>query len=94
MIQFWNGGVGHKSTWEATDSFKKDLDLLDMKSDIKCDDEAMPEVLELQLQAGKKERCGGSYGYATAINSNSEMDYNEAMLCNGNNLADGYFGPD
>jgi hypothetical protein len=88
-MRFRGGGVGHKSTREATDSFKKDRDQLDMKSDIE-DDEAMPEVL--QPEPGEEEieeDVEEDYGYAAA---DSEVD--EAMLGDGDNSADEYFGPE
>ena len=31
MMRFWGGGVGHKSTWNATDFFKNDHDTLDLE---------------------------------------------------------------
>jgi len=39
MMRFRGGGVGHKSTREATDFFKKDRDHLDVPRQTKIDDE-------------------------------------------------------
>ncbi len=42
MMRFQGGGVGHKSTREATDFFRQDRDRLDVRSasDLDIDDEA------------------------------------------------------
>jgi hypothetical protein len=90
MMRFRGGGVGHKSTREATDSFKKDRDQLDVKSDIE-NDEAMPEILEPEpgeeeIEEDEEE----DYGYAAA--TDSEVD--ESTMGDGDNSADEYFGPE
>ena len=90
MMRFQGGGVGHKSMWEATDSFKKGWDWLDIKSDIE-DDEAMPEILgpgpgEKEIEEDEEE----DYGYVAALDS--EVD--ESMMGDGDNSADEYFGPE
>jgi len=90
MMRFRGGGVGHKSTREATDSFKKDRDQLDIKSDIEGD-EAMPEISEPgpgeeEIEEDEEE----DYGYAAAMDS--EVD--ESTMGDGDNSADEYFGPE
>ena len=89
MMRFRGGGVGHKSTREATDSFKKDRDQLDIKSDIE-DDDTMPEILEPQpgeeeIEEDEEE----DYGYAAATDSEVE-----SVMGDGGNSADEYFGPE
>jgi len=89
MMRFRGGGVGHKSTREATDSFKKDQDQLDVKSDIE-NDEAMPEILEPEpgeeeIEEDEEE----DYGYAAATDSEVE-----SAMGDGDNSADEYFGPE
>ena len=89
MMRFRGGGVGHKSTREATDSFKKDRDQLDIKSN--TEDEAMPEILESEpgeeeIEEDEEE----DYGYAAA--TDSEVD--ESTMGDGDNSADEYFGPE
>ena len=90
-MRFRGGGVGHKSTREATDSFKKDRDQLDiLKSDIE-DDEAMPEILEPEPGEDEiEEDEEEDYGYVAA--TDSEVD--ESTIGDGDNSADEYFGPE
>src|SRR3977135_1847750 len=94
MMRFRGGGIGHKSTREATDSFKKDRDKLDMKSDIEDDDEPMLEVLvpEPGEEEDIEEDVEEDYGYVATMDSDSEVD--EATLGDGDNSADEYFGPE
>jgi hypothetical protein len=85
MMRFRGGGVGHKSTREATDSFKKDRDQLDLELD---DDEAMPEILEPESgeeEIGEDEE--EDYGYAAATDS-------EVIESTMGDSADEYFGPE
>ena len=89
MMRFRGGGVGHKSTREATDSFKKDRDQLDVKSDIE-NDKAMPEILEPEpgeeeIEEDEEE----DYRYAAATDSEVE-----SAMGDGDNSADEYFGPE
>jgi len=89
MMRFRGGGVGHKSTREATDAFKKNRDQLDVKSDIE-NDEAMPEILEPEpgeeeIEEDEEE----DYGYAAATDSEVE-----SAMGDGDNSADEYFGPE
>ena len=89
MMRFRGGGVGHKSTREATDSFKKDRDHLDIKSHIE-DDDAMPEILEPQpYEEEIEEDEEEDYGYAAATDSEVE-----SAMGDGDNSADEYFGPE
>ena len=88
MMRFRGGSVGHKSTREATDFFKKDRDQLDIKSDIE-DDEAMPEILEPEPGEEEIEEDEEEvYGSAAAT------DTEESTMGDGDNSADEYFGPE
>lgn len=86
MMRFRGGGVGHKSTREATDSFKKDRDWLDVKSDIE-EDEVRPVVLETEPEIEEDEE---DYGYVTETDS----DVDEATLGDGGYSTDEFFGPE
>ena len=93
MMRFRGGGVGHKSTREATDSFKKDRDQLDIKSNMEDveDDGVMPEILvpepdDENFEEDEEE----DYGYAAA--TDSEVD--EPTMGDGDNSGDEYFGPE
>jgi hypothetical protein len=93
MMRFRGGGVGHKSTREATDSFKKDRDQLDIKSNMDDveGDEAMPEILVPELDEGTiEEDEEEDYGYVGA--TDSEVD--ESTMGDGDNSEDEYFGPE
>jgi len=88
-MRFRGGGVGHKSTREATDSFKKDRDQLDIKSN--TEDEAMLEILEPEPGEDEiEEDEEEDYGYAAA--TDSEVD--ESTIGDGDYSADEYFGPE
>lgn len=95
-MRFRGGGVGHKSTREATDFFKKDRDQLDMKSNTESntedvEDEAMPEILVPEPDDEKfKEDEEEDYGYAAA--TDSEVD--DSIMGDEDNLEDEYFGPE
>jgi hypothetical protein len=89
MMRFRGGGVGHKSTREATDSFKKDRDWLDMKSDIE-EDEVRPVILETEPDEEEIEDDEEDYGYVTETDS----DVDEAMLGDEGYSADEFFGPE
>jgi hypothetical protein len=89
LMHFWGGGVGHKSTQEATESFKKDRDQLDIKSN--TEDESMPEISE--PEPGEEEIVEDEeedYGYAAA----TESEVDESMMGDGDHSADEYFGPE
>ena len=93
MMRFRGGGVCHKSTREATDSFKIDRDQLDMKSNTEDvgDDGAMPEILVPEPDDEKfEEDEEEDYGYAAA--TDSEVD--ESTMGDGDNSEDEYFGPE
>jgi hypothetical protein len=95
IMRFRGGGVGHKSTREATDSFKKDRDQLDIESNVSNvedveNNETMPEILVSEPGEGKVEEGEEEdYGYAAA--TDSEMD--ESTMGDGDS-EDEYFGPE
>jgi hypothetical protein len=99
LMRFRGGGVGHMSTREATDSFKKDRDRLDERSaaDVEDDqDELMAEEREPEPEDEDEvdEDEENDYGYAQ---SDSEDESVEGMLEPGEgdvDSADEYFGPE
>jgi hypothetical protein len=87
MMRFRGGGVGHKSTRQATDFFKKDRHTSDVQkrsepaSDI---EEEIDEQIE-ELAVGDEE---DDYGYQLGEEQYSEGDKSE------DELEDGDFGPE
>jgi len=71
-MRFRGGGVGHKSTREATDFFKKDRDRLD-----KIDDEEDTEEIEDKDEpedSGPDDDIEDDYGYAVVDSDSEESD--------------------
>jgi hypothetical protein len=86
MMRFRGGGVGHKSTREATDFFKNDRDPLDVKVSTPVSDEEDNEeeegpndLEEIRMdEVNDSEACSGSeaedYGYKLDDSSESDLD--------------------
>jgi hypothetical protein len=98
MMRFRGGGVGHKSTREATDFFKKDRDKLDfgsrtMSEDMDTDsDDAVDEVdEELEGDSGVDEDIEDEFGY-TKEDSDSADESDEMADVDGVYSDD--FGPE
>ena len=94
MMRFRGGGVGHKSTREATNFFRKDRDQLDDRLRIDMsDDEAVAE--EVAVQPGYEEddvEEEDNYGYAESdLESENEV---EGIPSDGDCSANEYFGPE
>jgi hypothetical protein len=96
MIRFRGGGVGHKSTREATDFFKKDRDRLDMTSNHDDDDEVMEEEDFGELQPDElKEDEEDDFGYTMSQSDEDKADEGEAIgYGHGDSDSDVYFGPE
>ena len=62
MMRFRGGGVGHKSTRDATNFFKSDRDPLDLEPVLSESEEEEPEMEDIQV--GEEE-----------MNSDEERDY-------------------
>jgi hypothetical protein len=89
MMRFRGGGVGHKSTREATDFFKKDRDHLDVPRQTKIDDEEDSDQwkdIEEDERSGIDEDVEDDYGYTL-----KELDEGEP---DGVEVDDEYFGPE
>ena len=68
MMQFWGGGVGHKTIRNATNFFKRDRDQLDTRPVTTADvNKVMAKEAELQLDkpenANTKEDEKDDFGY-------------------------------
>ena len=68
MMRFRGGGVGHKSTKEATDFFKNDRDILDLPNAMAEDEEPICE------QQGAQ-----SHPEAEEVDENEEEDYGYSL---------------
>jgi hypothetical protein len=91
MLRFRGGGVGHKSTRQATDFFKKDRHTLDAQKrldptlDIEKEiDEQLEGPLESDV-ADEEEDYGYRLGEQSDIEENKDSE---------DELADGDFGPE
>jgi hypothetical protein len=97
MMRFWGGGVGHKSTREATDFFKNDRDPLDAwvptnaEHDIGSEpddnlesisNEIVEEDVENAVDGDQKE----DYGCVREESENKLDTYDEAELVVGNHI--------
>jgi hypothetical protein len=90
MMRFRGGGVGHKSTRDATNFFKKDRDQLDMRSAGVSEDEVMKEEVvpgeEVEIIDENEQ---DDYGYERSESgSENEMDDMPG------DEANDYFGPE
>ena len=103
MIRFRGGGVGHKSTRDATNFFKKDRDRLDTPvmtgshdDDDDNDDEMMAEEDLGELQPDElKEDEEDDFGYAMSQSDEDEVDEGEAISYSDDDSdGDVYFGPE
>ena len=97
-MRFRGGGVGHKSTREATDCFKKDRDRLDVpKSEDVADDsdheagEGEAGVVEDE-DSGNDEDAEDDYGYTKDESSESEAEVYETAEAEDDDSDD--FGPE
>ena len=93
-MRFRGGGVGHKSTREATDCFKNDRDKLDLRIDIN-DDEVLAEDLEpepSEKEIGEDEE--EDYGYTAISESPSDSEVDDTTPVDEDDPADEYFGPE
>jgi len=94
MMCFRGGGVGHKSTREATDFFKQDRDRLDVQSTATSDLEIDGEAAENENNSegddsGIDEDVEDDYGYVKEQSDNSDEEPEEEELAD-----DEYFGPE
>lgn len=88
-MRFRGGGVGHKSTREATDFFKKDRDRLDVPGLTEMDDvEATPEDDSNGDEDLVDEDVEDDYGYTMEVLDEDEPDGVEV------DDDDGCFGPE
>jgi len=108
MMRFRGGGVGHKSTRDATNFFKKDRDQLDTRSVTIGDGggEVIAEEAELWLDEPQAEDANTEeeeeeeeeeedFGY-TMSQSDDEVDEVDEVEAVGDGDSDGdiYFGPE
>lgn len=93
-MRFRGGGVGHKSTREASNFFKKDRDKLDDRSGVDIDDdEAVAEEVTVQPTHEEEDvEEEDNYGYAKS-DSESENEV-EGMPSDEDGSTDEYFGPE
>jgi hypothetical protein len=95
MMRFRGGGVGHKSTRDATDFFKSDRDLLDLApASSELEEEEMDEGVEEILEIGEDEINDSDeerdYGYNLGSESKSNPDTDEESR----ELDEEEFGPE
>ena len=80
MMRFRGGGVGHKSTRDATNFFKNDRDPLDLMDSTSVSELEVEEIEEPddeirdEMNDSEEER---DYGYNLGENSGSESDPDE-----------------
>ena len=93
-MRFRGGGVGHKSTREATNFFKKDRDQLDNRSIVDMDDdEAVVEKAAVQPSREEDDvEEEDNYGYAKS-DSESENEV-EGIPSDGDCSENEHFGPE
>jgi hypothetical protein len=89
MMRFRGGGVGHKSTREATDFFKNDRDGLDKLA--VDDDGEMESEEELELEHEIDEDEEDDYGYTGLESDTDSLSEQEAA---GDDDDNEYFGPE
>ncbi len=91
MMRFRGGGVGHKSTREATDFFKNDTDRLDT---ITVDDDKEmeePEARQVELEIDEDEE--DDYGYTRPESDEDEAEGEQGATGDGED-EDEFFGPE
>jgi hypothetical protein len=80
MMRFRGGGIGHKSTREATNLFKKDRDQLDTLArsavgNVEDDEVMSEEELELELdEEDDGDEDEDDYGYANSQSDEDEVE--------------------
>jgi hypothetical protein len=75
MMRFRGGGVGHKSTREATDFFRKDRDRLDTaQSNIPENGEDSSKQEELEMEDDLDEDEEEDFGYVRDESEESEVE--------------------
>ena len=98
MMRFRGGGVGHKSTRQATDFFKKDRhtsDVQKQKSDVVEIFEEMNEELENEKMEGLSESDGADdYGYELGDQNQSESEEKSIEDESDSEMRDGDLGPE
>jgi hypothetical protein len=103
IMRFRGGGLGHKSTREATDFFKKDRDRLDVPksedvADVDSDDEAVEGEAGLGVaedeDSGNDEDAEDDYGYRKCESSESEAEVDETALADPEDGDSDDFGPE
>lgn len=91
MMRFRGGGVGHKSTREATDFFKKDRDRLDEPGLTEMDDaETTSEDDGDGDEDSVDEDVEDDYGYTMEVSDEGEPDHDGVEVDDD----DGCFGPE
>ena len=103
MMRFRGGGVGHKSTRQATDFFKKDRHTLDVrkpKSEIIEDLEEMNDWEELEkekmegLSESESDDGADDYGYKLGENQSESEDEKRNEDESDSEMRDGDLGPE
>jgi hypothetical protein len=97
MMRFRGGGVGHKSTRQATDFFKKDRHTLDGQKTKSDTFEEMNDGVELENEKmeGLAESDGADdYGYELGENQSESEDEKSSEDESDSEMRDGDLGPE